>query len=178
MTFIARDGRVFGDSAEAPGAVATMENHASRPEVIEAREHGLGTARRHSDTINVDMLYVAVPVVHPSIAFVRVALPLTDIRQQFRGVLTVTVAALGLALLGAAAIGWLFSSRIGQRVRDDRRRSPAATAPAICRPRASTSATTSWASSRARSTTRCRSSGGSSPNRRAIARAWRPSSPA
>ena len=61
-----------------------MENHASRPEVVEARLHGLGKFRRHSDTLNIDMLYIAVPVSHPAIAFVRVALPLTDIRQQFR----------------------------------------------------------------------------------------------
>jgi two-component system, OmpR family, phosphate regulon sensor histidine kinase PhoR len=117
VTFIARDGRVFGDSAEAASAVAAMENHASRPEVIEARERGLGTARRHSDTIKVDMLYVAVPVVHPAIAFVRVALPLSDIRQQLESTLVATGAALGIALLSALAIGWFFSSRIGHRVR-------------------------------------------------------------
>ena len=117
VTFIARDGRVLGDSAEAPPAVATMENHASRPEVIEAREQGVGRARRHSDTINVDMLYVAVPVVHPSIAFVRVALPLSSIRQQLQSTLLATLAALGIALASALAIGWLFSSRVVHRVR-------------------------------------------------------------
>ncbi len=117
VTFIARDGRVLGDSTEAPTAVATMENHATRPEVMEARERGLGQARRHSDTINVDMLYVAVSVVHPSIAFVRVALPLSNIRQQLENTLFATLAALGIALGSALAIGWLFSSRIGQRVR-------------------------------------------------------------
>jgi two-component system phosphate regulon sensor histidine kinase PhoR len=117
VTFIARDGRVFGDSAEAAGAVATMENHGARPEVVQARAQGLGMARRHSDTINVDMLYVAVPVTHPSIAFVRVALPLSSIRQQLESTLFATTAALGIALLSAIAIGWLFSSRIGQRVR-------------------------------------------------------------
>jgi two-component system phosphate regulon sensor histidine kinase PhoR len=117
VTFIAADGRVVGDSAETLDGVAQMENHASRPEVVEAREHGLGKGRRHSDTLNIDMLYVAVPVGHPSIGFVRVALPLTDIRQQFRAILTAVALALGLALAGAAAISWVFSSRIGQRVR-------------------------------------------------------------
>ena len=73
VTLIARDGRVLGDSAEAPAAVALMENHAARPEVIEARDQGLGKSRRHSDTVNIDMLYVAAPVVHPAVAFVRVA---------------------------------------------------------------------------------------------------------
>jgi len=94
-----------------------MENHGSRPEVVEARANGLGRARRHSDTLNIDMLYVAVPVRHPAIAFVRVALPLTDIGQQLRPVLTVTLTALALAFVGAAAIAWLSSARIGQRVR-------------------------------------------------------------
>jgi two-component system phosphate regulon sensor histidine kinase PhoR len=116
VTFIAADGRVVGDSAETLDGVAQMENHATRPEVVEARQHGLGKARRHSDTLNIDMLYVAVPVAHPSIGFVRVALPLTDIRQQFRAILTAIALALGLALAGAAAISWVFSSRIGQRV--------------------------------------------------------------
>jgi two-component system phosphate regulon sensor histidine kinase PhoR len=117
VTFIAADGRVVGDSAETLEGVARMDNHASRPEVVEARQHGLGSGRRHSDTLNIDMLYVAVPVAHPSIAFVRVALPLTDIRQQFRAMLTAIALALGLALAGAAAISWIFSSRIGKRVR-------------------------------------------------------------
>ena len=117
VTFIGRDGRVLGDSAEAPAAVAAMENHAARPEVVEARDRGLGQARRHSDTINVDMLYVAVAVVHPSIAFVRVALPLSSIRQQLQSTLFATLSALGIALASALAIGWLFSSRVGHRVR-------------------------------------------------------------
>jgi two-component system, OmpR family, phosphate regulon sensor histidine kinase PhoR len=117
VTFIAADGRVVGDSAETLDGIAQMENHAARPEVVEARQQGLGKGRRHSDTLNIDMLYVAVPVAHPSIGFVRVALPLTDIRQQFRAILTAIAVALGLSLAGAAAISWVFSSRIGQRVR-------------------------------------------------------------
>ena len=63
------------------------------------------------------MLYVAVPVTHPSMSIVRVALPLTDVRSQLQPVLTATLTALGLALLGAAAIAWLLSARIGRRVR-------------------------------------------------------------
>src|SRR5205823_8521621 len=72
VTFIAPDGRVVGDSAETLEGVAAMENHGRRPEVVEARASGLGQSQRHSDTLNIDMLYVAVPVRHPAIAFVRV----------------------------------------------------------------------------------------------------------
>jgi two-component system phosphate regulon sensor histidine kinase PhoR len=117
VTLIARDGRVLGDSAEAPAAVALMENHWARPEIVEARDQGLGKSRRHSDTVNIDMLYVAAPVVHPAVAFVRVALPLSGIQEQLRSVLTATMTALGVALAGALVIGWMFSSRVGGRVR-------------------------------------------------------------
>src|SRR5262245_11535750 len=106
VTFIAADGRVIGDSAETLDGVAAMENHADRPEVIAARASGLGRARRYSATLKIDMLYVAVPVHHPSIAFVRVALPLTDVRNQLQAVLTATLVALGLALVGGGAIAW------------------------------------------------------------------------
>jgi two-component system, OmpR family, phosphate regulon sensor histidine kinase PhoR len=117
VTFIANDGRVVGDSAETLEAVAAMENHARRPEILEAGARGLGRSQRYSATLKIDMLYVAVPVRHPAIAFVRVALPLTDIRHQLQPILSATLTALGVALLGGAAMAWLFSARIGRRVR-------------------------------------------------------------
>lgn len=117
VTLIAPDGHVLGDSAEPLENLPTLENHATRPEVLEAKASGLGRARRFSATLGIDMLYVAAPVQHSSIAFVRVALPLTDIRQQLRTVLTATLTALGIALIGAAAIAFMISSRLGQRVR-------------------------------------------------------------
>jgi two-component system phosphate regulon sensor histidine kinase PhoR len=117
VTLIAADGRVVGDSAETLAGVAAMENHAGRPEVVAARQNGLGLSRRYSDTLKIDMLYAAVPVQHASIAIVRVALPLADIRRQRQAIFTATLTALGVALVGAAAIGWIMSTRIGQRVR-------------------------------------------------------------
>ena len=117
VTFIAADGRVVGDSSETLDGIANMENHDRRPEVVEARETGIGRARRYSATLKIDMLYVAVPVAHSSMAIVRLALPLTDVRDQLRTVLAATVTALGIALIGGAAIAWYFSARIGQRVK-------------------------------------------------------------
>src|SRR4029077_2960323 len=94
VTLIASDRRVGGDSAETLEALAGLENHATRPEVVDARSAGIGRARRSSATLKTDMLYVALPVRHPAIGFVRVALPLTDIRQQLGTVLVSTLAAL------------------------------------------------------------------------------------
>jgi two-component system phosphate regulon sensor histidine kinase PhoR len=117
VTFIAGDGRVLGDSSETLEAVRAMENHSERPEVVAARSARLGRARRYSSTIKIDMLYVAVPVRHPVIAFARVALPLTDIRHQLQTVLVTTAFALGIALAGGAAMAWFLAARIGRRVR-------------------------------------------------------------
>jgi two-component system phosphate regulon sensor histidine kinase PhoR len=117
VTFIAPDGRVVGDSAETAEGLSALDNHGTRPEVVDARDTGLGRARRYSNTLGIDMLYVAAPVNHPAIGFVRVALPLTDVRHQLRTVLLATLTALCLALVGAAALAWLISGRIGERVR-------------------------------------------------------------
>jgi two-component system phosphate regulon sensor histidine kinase PhoR len=117
VTLIAADGTVVGDSAEPADALASMENHGTRPEVNAARAGGMGMSRRSSATLGQEMLYAAVPARHPQVAFVRVALPLTSIREQLRAVLVITVAALGLALLGGAAVAAVLAGRIGQRVR-------------------------------------------------------------
>src|SRR4030042_4942655 len=56
ITIIAPDGVVLGDSEAAPAA---MENHLDRPEVREAIQSGTGKSARHSDTLGVDLTYVA-----------------------------------------------------------------------------------------------------------------------
>jgi two-component system phosphate regulon sensor histidine kinase PhoR len=117
VTLIAPDGQVMGDSSETLETIPEMENHATRPEIVEAKTSGVGRAERHSDTLGIDMLYVAVPVRHPALGFVRVALPLTDVRQHLRPALNVTLTALGLAFIGAAVIAGIVSARIGRRVR-------------------------------------------------------------
>jgi two-component system, OmpR family, phosphate regulon sensor histidine kinase PhoR len=116
VTFITADGRVVGDSSAPLDALASMENHGQRPEVVEAQAGGIGRSRRHSDTLKIDMSYVAVPVKHPAIAFVRVALPLTTIREQLQPVLAATLVALSVALIGGGLIAWLYAMHIGQRV--------------------------------------------------------------
>jgi two-component system, OmpR family, phosphate regulon sensor histidine kinase PhoR len=116
VTFVAADGSVIGDSAEPLEALAGLENHAALPEIVDASRGGAGRAQRYSATIGIDMLYVAVRVDHPDIAYVRVALPLTDIRHQLRTIVMATLAALGMALAGAGALAFVLSRRIGRRV--------------------------------------------------------------
>ena len=116
VTLIAADGRVIGDSAVRWEALASLENHAGRPEVIAAREHGLGISRRYSHTLGITMLYVAVPAHHPVVTTVRLALPLTDVAAQEAAVWRATLLALAVALVTALALAWLLSHLLGRRV--------------------------------------------------------------
>lgn len=83
ITIVARDGRVLADSEHNP---VQMENHAGRPEIQEAMASGKGRSIRHSDTVQRDLLYLAVRAVPPAqdsgaIYIVRVSLPLAQIDE-------------------------------------------------------------------------------------------------
>ena len=120
VTFIAPDGTVTGDSELSLDALGQVENHAARPEVVQARREGLGVARRYSTTVGAEMLYVAVPVTNPALsglASVRMAVPLTDVRVQLAAVRRVALAAAAAGLAAALALAWGSSAFLSRRVR-------------------------------------------------------------
>lgn len=110
ITVIAKDGVVIGDSEHDP---ATMENHAGRPEVIEAISKGIGKSRRYSITLKKDLLYVAVPLKDERgeiKAIVRTALPLSFIEKAFSSIKS-KIIYIGLILTLFAFLLSLGSSR-------------------------------------------------------------------
>ena len=118
VTLIAADGRVVGDSTQTPEQLTTLDNHASRPEVVEARAKGIGVFQRYSDTIATDMLYVAARAQHPNVGFVRLALPLTEVDAQLAAIRNLTLVALAATIPIALAIAWALSAPLGRRVRE------------------------------------------------------------
>jgi len=95
VTIVAADGTVLGDSRNDP---ATMENHASRPEVIAALGGEAGIARRVSRTDGAEELYIAVPTTwRGEPAVLRVSQPIAEIGSIARA-----SRQLGLVLLLAA----------------------------------------------------------------------------
>ena len=119
VTFIGPDGTVVGDSQLSGEELRTVENHKDRPEVQLARRDGLGVARRYSATLDIEMLYVAVAVRNadaPMISEIRLALPLTEIRDQLaalrRTALVAAAAGLGTALMLAWAASLFLSGRV------------------------------------------------------------------
>ena len=116
VTLIGPDGRVVGDSTESPQALQTMDNHASRPEVVEATRTGGGVARRRSGTLGTDLMYAAVAISDPRVRVVRLSLPLTDVDEQVAALRRSMLWALGVALVCAVALAWLSSLLLSRRV--------------------------------------------------------------
>jgi two-component system, OmpR family, phosphate regulon sensor histidine kinase PhoR len=105
VTIIALNGTVLGDSDENP---ATMENHATRPEVIDALASGLGEITRYSTTLGEMMMYVAVPITNQSniVGVARVALPLAAVENSLNQVtLIIILAVVVMAVLAIVAAG-------------------------------------------------------------------------
>ncbi len=75
VTIVDPDGSVFYDTDDA------VDNHASRQEIREAFADGSGTALRHSDTLNRDLLYCARKV---GDRVVRLAVPYTGVLRSER----------------------------------------------------------------------------------------------
>lgn len=116
VTIIASDGTVLGDSESDP---KTMENHATRPEVVEAIAVGIGVATRYSTTLEQQMLYVAVPITANSevVGIARVALPLGRVQKSVN-ILVISIAlsmALATLLVGLAAA--IIARRVAHPIR-------------------------------------------------------------
>ena len=131
VTLVADDGRVVGDSDLTAEQLRTVENHGNRPEIVAARQHGFGSAQRRSATVRTDMMYVAIPVRNagmPLLAFVRLALPLTEIDRQLSAVRSLAGLGLGVGLAAALMLTWIFSAPLSRRLRaiDERARRYAA----------------------------------------------------
>jgi two-component system phosphate regulon sensor histidine kinase PhoR len=59
LTLIAGDGTVIADSSVPPDQIGKVENHGSRPEVLEARRNLIGFGERSSSTVLEPFVYVA-----------------------------------------------------------------------------------------------------------------------
>jgi len=107
VTIIRRDGLVLGDSKVSLEKLATLENHALRPEVREAFTSGIGVSRRHSSTVSYDLLYFAVtfPSQGSSYGVMRASVELS----QVDAAITALQRSLGIGVFFALGISLLIS---------------------------------------------------------------------
>ena len=113
ITVIALSGKVLGDSAEAS---QSMENHAGRPEVIEATKQGSGRSIRYSTTVHFDMLYRAFRQTGAGgERIVRVAAPLKEFEGLVGSFRRTLLVGLLLASLAGLLLAWVFSRNLSGR---------------------------------------------------------------
>jgi two-component system, OmpR family, phosphate regulon sensor histidine kinase PhoR len=80
VSLILPSGLVVGDSEVAEDLLPTLQNHASRPEVVTALAGGMGFNQRESATIGIRLLYGArLSMTGDSPIVVRIAAPLDEI---------------------------------------------------------------------------------------------------
>jgi two-component system, OmpR family, phosphate regulon sensor histidine kinase PhoR len=110
VTVIDTTGKVLADSEADP---ATMENHADRPEVIAALHGHDGSSTRMSRSLGIQMLYVAVPIPGGT---VRLAYPLSSIRETNHRIRRDLLEGSALAALLAMLLAFVATQSIGHRL--------------------------------------------------------------
>jgi two-component system phosphate regulon sensor histidine kinase PhoR len=117
ITIILPNGKVIADSYENP---ESMDNHADRPEIMEALSNKKGFSRRFSYTIEMDFLYVAFPVIHndSTIAVLRVSQPVPFIKETTNAIKTDMIIIGALITLIITIVGLIISRKITKPLED------------------------------------------------------------
>ncbi|MDZ4796806.1 MAG: ATP-binding protein [Bryobacteraceae bacterium] len=110
LTVIAHDGHVIGDSE---ADAARMENHATRPEVVQALHGSAGKDIRLSHTMGLKFLYVASPVAEGCI---RLAVPLKEIDTQVSEIRNQLLASVAVAFLPAIIVAGFFARYVSSKL--------------------------------------------------------------
>jgi two-component system phosphate regulon sensor histidine kinase PhoR len=114
ITLIRPDGRVSNDTDMQPSEVPQMENHARRPEVLEARRAGHGDSRRFSATEQENRFYFARLL--PDGNVLRLSVAAAHVRELGSGSLWSARVAVVLACILLFVIGTAASQRFSEPI--------------------------------------------------------------
>ncbi|MCK4523562.1 HAMP domain-containing protein [candidate division WOR-3 bacterium] len=109
ITIININGKVIADSEKSPGS---MENHANRPEFQQALKYGIGTSKRFSETLNIEMLYIAVPYGKKDAikGIIRTSLPAKEIALLYQDII-IKIIIINIILILLSLIAAVFFAR-------------------------------------------------------------------
>ena len=116
VTLVNERGNVLADSEK---DITQMENHFSRPELQEARLRGKGKSIRFSETIGIDMLYVAIAMKSGSqiTGYIRLARPLHDVQNAIDKVYQYILLSLFIVAIISLIIALFFSYRLSKPIK-------------------------------------------------------------
>jgi signal transduction histidine kinase len=113
VTLIDSTGHVVGDSDFDGPALQRLENHSTRPEVVDAIKGGVGSIRRMSPSTGEEQLYVAVKA-HRGVA--RVSVTTRAVEEIFGRARNGVIAAGLISFLLAAILALLFSRSVSRPI--------------------------------------------------------------
>jgi len=101
-----------------------MDNHLSRPEIVQAKKQGQGKASRFSTTLQESMLYVAVPVEENGQikGYVRLSRPLVMVRKSIDHLNWALYMTLYIITIPSLILSLIFSRKICSRIVDEGRK--------------------------------------------------------
>jgi signal transduction histidine kinase len=110
ITIIDEKGNVI---AESDKDKRTMENHANRKEILEAKEFGIGKTIRYSSTLNKELLYIAKKLtINNEVYFIRMADYTNKITDYFTKLITQILLFITLFLIIAFIVTYFISLKI------------------------------------------------------------------
>jgi len=118
VTFITPGGVVLGDSEVPAQELPMLENHAGRPEVVEALAQSQGASLRYSTTLGLDLLYLTGLVEQGDQRLViRLAKPLAEVEAALAGVRRLIIAASLLGGFLALGLAYLVARRVSRPIK-------------------------------------------------------------
>jgi two-component system, OmpR family, phosphate regulon sensor histidine kinase PhoR len=116
ITVIDQDGKVNGDSEV---DWTTLENHSTRPEIVEALTLGQGTAIRYSKSVGNDLFYFAkASISNGGTTVIRLSVSLEEISLFNALLFQQSAISMLVGLVTALIIGFRFSSQLVQPLKE------------------------------------------------------------
>ncbi len=112
ITLVKSDGKVIADSKANPTA---MDNHGDREEIKEAKTGKRGISVRKSPTLDVEFMYVALPIIDETgkvSLIIRVSATIEHLNAEFRTINYKIILFLVFIYLAILISGYVFSKRI------------------------------------------------------------------
>ena len=120
ITYVGRDGTVIADSRVSSSRVPTMDNHANRPEIIQAYKEDVGTSSRYSTTLGKHLIYSARKTdghgVIPS-GVIRVAVPFSEVKRRLDNLSKNLFLTIAVTLLATFFLSYLLVRQLETPIR-------------------------------------------------------------
>ncbi len=112
------EGKVLADSEVSQNDLTGLENHKNRPEFKEALDGNIGKSIRTSATINIDYMYMAIPLEKDgeTLGAIRLAYPLVRIDQINRNFIENILLSIFIAFVIAFFMAYRYSKRITEPI--------------------------------------------------------------